>query len=100
MVVALAALSSGAALAADSPVAMELAKKANCLACHSVEAKLVGPSFKDVAAKRKNEEGAEDMLVAKVRKGGAGVYGPIPMPPNPAAKEEDVRHIVKYVLSL
>ncbi len=91
------ALSAGVANAADP---MDLAKQANCLACHSLEAKMVGPSFKEVAAKRKGEEGAEGLLMEKIKKGGSGVYGPVPMPPNPMIKDDDLRAIVQYVLSL
>ena len=76
-----------------------LAQKSGCLACHNVNVKVVGPSYKDVAAKYRAQAGAEDKLVAKVKAGGSGVWGPIPMPPHPQIKEEDIRTIVKWVLT-
>jgi cytochrome c len=85
------------AQAADAKAAEALAQKSGCLACHGVEKKVVGPSYKDVAAKYK---GAEAKLVAKVKAGGSGVWGPVPMPPHPQVKEEDIKTIVQWVLSL
>ena len=95
--IATSVLAVGAANATDP---MDLAKQANCLACHSLETKMVGPSFKEIAAKRKGEEGAEALLMEKVKKGSSGVYGPVPMPPNPLVKDEDLQVIVQYVLAL
>ena len=77
----------------------ELAKKSGCLACHKVDAKLVGPSYKEVAAKYKADKGAEAKLIEKVKKGGMGVWGPVPMPPNAAVKDEDIKTLVKWVLA-
>ena len=80
--------------------AKALAQKSGCLACHSVDVKVVGPAFKDVSAKYKGK-GAESKLVAKVKAGGSGVWGPIPMPANsPQVKDEDIKTIVSWVLSL
>ena len=77
-----------------------LAQKSGCLACHSVDSKVVGPAFKDVSAKYKGK-GAESKLVAKVKAGGSGVWGPIPMPANsPQVKDEDIKTIVSWVLTL
>jgi cytochrome c len=77
-----------------------LAQKSGCLACHSVDTKIVGPAFKDVAAKYKDKS-AESKLVAKVKAGGSGVWGPIPMPANsPQVKDEDIKALVSWVLSL
>jgi len=77
-----------------------LAQKSGCFACHSVDTKIVGPAFKDVAAKYK-DKGAESKLVAKVKAGGSGVWGPIPMPANsPQVKDEDIKALVSWVLSL
>jgi len=78
----------------------ELAKTNNCLVCHTVDNKIVGPSYKEVAAKYKEDDSAADMLVAKVMKGGSGNWGEIPMPPNPTISEEDARTLVEWVLSL
>jgi len=85
--------------AADSAEA--LAQKNNCLMCHSVSAAILGPAYKDVAKKYKGDKGAEARLVAKVKAGGSGVWGKMPMPPNsPQVKDEDITSIVKWVLSL
>jgi len=92
-------LSQQPAHAADSAEA--LAQKSNCLMCHSVSAAILGPSYKDVAKKYKGDKGAEARLVAKVKAGGSGVWGKMPMPPNsPQVKDEDITTIVKWVLSL
>lgn len=78
-----------------------LAQKSGCLACHSVDKKVLGPAFKDVAAKYKGNKEAEAKLVNKVKKGGSGVWGPMPMPANsPQVKDEDIKTIVQWVLSL
>ena len=89
------------AQAADAKAAEALAQKSGCLACHGVEKKVVGPSYKDVATKYKGDKGAEAKLVAKVKAGGSGVWGPVPMPANsPQVKDEDIKTIVQWVLSL
>jgi cytochrome c len=89
------------ALAAAPALANEeLAKKNACTACHAVDKKLVGPAFKEVAAKYRGDPKAEAMLVEKVKKGGVGVWGQVPMPPNSQVKDEDVKTLVKWVLSL
>jgi cytochrome c len=76
-----------------------LAKKHACLACHTVDKKLVGPSYKEVAAKYRGDAGAEAKLVDKVKKGSQGVWGQVPMPPNSAVPDGDVRTLVKWILS-
>ncbi len=78
----------------------ELAQSSNCLACHSVDKKVIGPAFMDIAAKYKDDSAAADMLVDKVKNGGTGNWGEIPMPPNPAISDEDARTLVEWVLSL
>lgn len=78
----------------------ELAKKNACTACHAIDKKVVGPAFKEVAAKYRNDKGAEAKLVDKVKKGGVGVWGQVPMPPNAAVSDADVKTLVKWVLSL
>lgn len=94
-------VSAGLLVSAGNALAQEaLAKKYNCLACHSVDKKIVGPAYKDVAAKYKGDAGAEARLVAKVKNGGSGVWGPIPMPPNSSVPDADVKALVKWVLSL
>jgi len=86
--------------AQDAAAAVALAEKHLCLSCHRVDSKLVGPAYKDVAAKYKGDPGALDRLVAKVVKGGKGVWGQTPMPANKDVSEADVRTIVTWVLSL
>ncbi len=78
---------------------MELAKQKNCLACHAVDKKLVGPAYKDVAAKYKNDKGAADRLAKKIREGGVGVWGQVPMPANPQVNEQESLSLAKWVLS-
>jgi cytochrome c len=78
----------------------ELATKSGCLACHKIDAKVLGPSFKDVAAKYKGDKKAEAMLIDKVKKGGMGTWGPIAMPPNGHVKDDDIKALVKWVLAL
>ena len=77
----------------------ELAKKHACFACHAVDKKLVGPAYKDVAAKYRNDKQAEAKLVEKVKKGGTGVWGQVPMPPNAAVPDADIHALVKWILS-
>jgi cytochrome c len=89
------------ALAATPALAsLELATKNACTACHQVDKKVVGPSYKEVAAKYKGDAKAEAMLFDKVKKGGVGVWGQVPMPPNPQVKDEDVKTLVKWILSI
>lgn len=77
-----------------------LAQKNACMACHQVDKKVVGPAFKDVAAKYKGDKAAEAKLVKKVKEGGKGVWGEVPMPPNAQVKDADIKTIVHWVLSL
>lgn len=87
-------------LAAPAMASMELAQKKSCLACHGVEQKMIGPSYKDVAAKYKGQKGAEAKLVEKVLKGGKGAWGEIPMPANPQVSEAEAKELVHWILSL
>ena len=81
--------------------ASALAQKSGCLACHTIDKKVLGPAYKDVAAKYKGDKTAEAKLVAKVKAGGSGVWGPMPMPPMAAqVKEADITTIVQWILSL
>jgi cytochrome c len=99
-----AAAPATAAPAAAAPAAdgdqLALATQSGCMACHQVEMKVVGPAYKDVAAKYKGDAAALDMLVAKVKAGGSGTWGPVPMPPNVNVTDENIRAIVTWVLSL
>ena len=90
---------TAAVLAAPSQASEALAKKHNCLACHAVDKKLVGPSYKDVAAKYAKDPGAQAKLAEKVKKGSQGVWGQIPMPPNATVPDADVQALVKWILS-
>ena len=89
-----------AVLAAPALANEELAKKNACTACHAIDKKLVGPGYKEVAAKYRGDAKAEAMLVEKVKKGGVGVWGQVPMPPNSTVPDADVKTLVKWVLSL
>jgi cytochrome c len=105
----LAVLAGAAALAfagaasaqLDDKKAAEAMKKAGCDACHAVDRKGVGPSYKDVAAKNKGKPDAAAVAFEKVRKGGTGVYGPIPMPPNPPEKinDADLKALIAWILT-
>jgi len=77
----------------------DLAKAKNCMACHAVATKVLGPAFKDVAAKYAGQKDAEDKLVGKVLKGGSGVWGTMPMPANPQVSEAEARTLVKWVMA-
>lgn len=88
------------ALASNVAVASaDLAKAKNCMACHTVANKVIGPSFKDVAAKYAGQKDAEDKLVKKVIKGGSGVWGTAVMPANPQVSEAEAHTLVKWILS-
>lgn len=90
-----------AASANAGDAAEALAQKSGCLACHGVDKKVLGPSYKEVAAKYKGDKTAEAKLVQKVKAGGAGVWGNIPMPANsPQVSDENIKTIVKWVLTL
>jgi cytochrome c len=95
---------SFAALLAASQLAladagMDLAKAKNCLACHAVDHKVVGPAYKDIAARYAGQKGIEDKLVQKVLKGSSGAWGPVAMPPNTQVSEAEAHTLVKWVLS-
>ncbi len=92
-------------LAASTVVALPaladeaLAKSKNCMACHAVDKKLVGPAYKDIAAKYASDKTAADKLAAKIQKGGSGVWGAIPMPANPQVNDAEAKKLVAWVLS-
>ncbi|HEX4984975.1 MAG TPA: c-type cytochrome [Burkholderiales bacterium] len=100
MVAAVAGLSLAcSAHAVDAEKAKALAQSKNCLACHAIDKKLVGPAYTEVAKKYKGNKEAEAKLIKKVINGGGGVWGTIPMPPNPV-KEDEAKTLVEWVLSL
>ncbi|MDX2219166.1 MAG: c-type cytochrome [Burkholderiales bacterium] len=98
-ITAVALLAAGLVAAGSASANEELAKKSACTACHAIDKKLVGPSYKDVAAKYKGQKDAEAKLIEKVKKGGVGVWGQVPMPANAAVKDEDIKTLVKWVLA-
>ncbi len=102
MVIAAAAgvvLAGGTNAAVDAAKAKALAQSKNCLACHAVDKKLVGPAYVEISKKYKGNKDAEGMLIKKVINGGGGVWGTIPMPPNPV-KEDEAKLLVEWILSL
>ena len=93
------ALALTAAVAAPALADQALATSKNCMACHAVDKKIVGPGFKDVAAKYKGDKAAADKLAAKIMKGGSGVWGAIPMPANPQVNDAEAKKLAAWVLS-
>ncbi|HSB22976.1 MAG TPA: c-type cytochrome [Burkholderiaceae bacterium] len=89
-----------AAVAPAAFAQQALAEKKNCLACHQVDKKLVGPAYKDVAAKYAGQKDAVAKLAEKIQKGGTGVWGQIPMPANPQVNAEEAKSLATWVLSL
>jgi len=95
MVVAAGVLAAPVAQADEA-----LLKKHNCMACHQIDKKVVGPAYKDVAKKYKGQKDIAVKLAEKVKKGGQGVWGPVPMPPNAQVPDADIKKMVDYILSL
>jgi cytochrome c len=75
-------------------------KKDGCLACHAMDKKIIGPAYKDVAEKYRSDPAAAAKLQDKVKKGGSGVWGQVPMPPNTTVSDTDIKADVAYILSL
>jgi cytochrome c len=101
--IALAAvvLAAGDAHAAlDNAAAQALMQKDGCAACHAIDKKVVGPAYQDVAAKYKADKDALAKLTDKVKKGGSGVWGPVPMPPNAQVSDADIQNLVSWILTL
>ena len=96
---ALAAVAAATLAASPAFANADLAQKKNCMACHAVDKKLVGPAYKDVAAKYAGQKDAVDKLTQKVLKGGSGVWGPVPMPANTQVSEAEAKQLVQWVLS-
>ena len=96
---ALFTLVAAVVVAAPAMADEALAKSKNCLACHAVDKKVVGPSYKDVAKKYAGQKDAADMLAGKVIKGGSGVWGPVPMPANAQVNEADAKKLVAWILA-
>lgn len=94
-VAAAAVLSAGIASADEA-----LAKKSACMSCHQMEKKVVGPSLKDIAKKYKGDAKAADHFVQVIKKGGKGVWGPVPMPPHPQVSDDNAKKLATWILSL
>ena len=88
-----------AAWADDAPRGQMIARANACMGCHAVDRKVVGPSFQQIAAKYKGDAQAPAKLVNKVKDGGSGVWGVLPMPPHPAMSDADIRTVVDWVLA-
>lgn len=97
---ALIVIASALAVAAPAMASEALLKANNCMACHAVDKKLVGPAYKDVAKKHGGDAAKADALAAKIIKGGSGVYGAIPMPANPKVSEADAKTMATFILGL
>jgi len=98
-VLAGAALFLVASLVLADPV-QDLFKQSGCLACHSIDKQAIGPSYAEVAAKYRGDPFAATKLAEKIKKGGAGAWGKVPMPPHPALSEADLKTMVNYILAL
>jgi cytochrome c len=85
--------------AMDAAAAKALATKSACMSCHAVDRKLVGPSYKDVAAKHKGQADAVDKVAARIKSGGSGMYGPIPMPAQPNLKPDELKLLAQWILA-
>jgi cytochrome c len=100
VVMAVAALLvTAGAHALDAEAANALAAKSACLACHAVDKKVVGPAYKDVAAKHKGQADGLEKVMARIKSGGSGMYGPVPMPPQPNLKDDQVKLLAEWVLA-
>ncbi len=91
---------AGVVMAGQAQADEALAKAKNCMSCHAIDKKLVGPAYKEVAAKYKGDKSAEAKLATKIQKGGSGVWGQIPMPANPQVNDAEAKALAKWVLSL
>lgn len=96
----LVAATMSVAGAAWADAGMDLLTKNGCTACHAIDKKIIGPAYKDVAEKYKGDATAAAKLQDKVKKGGSGVWGAVPMPPNSQVSDADIKADVAYVLSL
>ena len=90
---------AAASFAAPAMADAALAKSKNCMACHAVDRKLVGPSYKDVASKYAGQKDAVDKLAVKIIKGGSGVWGPVPMPANTQVSEAEAKQLSAWILA-
>ena len=98
--VAIATLATGVLVSTPSMADMALATSKNCTSCHAVEKKVLGPSYKEVATKYAGQADAIDKLAGKIMKGGAGAWGPVPMPANAQVSADEAKKLVTWILSL
>lgn len=96
----LLAMTAALTVAAPALADQALATSKNCMACHALDKKLVGPAYKDVAAKYASDKAAVDKLAAKIMKGGSGVWGPVPMPANAQVNDAEAKKLAAWVMSL
>ncbi len=90
----------GILVAGNTAASEKIAQSSGCMTCHAIDRKVIGPSYKEIAAKYRNDKAAEASLVKKVKAGGAGVWGAIPMPPNAHVKDDDIKAVVQWMLTL
>ena len=95
----IATLATGVVVSTPALADLQLATAKNCMACHAVDKKLVGPSYKDVAAKYAGQKDAADKLAAKIIKGGSGVWGPVPMPANAQVNADEAKKLAAWVMT-
>ena len=94
------AVAASALIAGNAALANEkLAQASGCMTCHGTDKKIIGPSYKEVAAKYRNDKQAEANLFQKVKAGGKGAWGETPMPPNAHVKDDDIKTLVRWILS-
>ena len=96
----IATLAVGTVVSTPALASLELAKAKNCMACHSVDKKVLGPAYKEIAAKYADKKDAESYLAQKIIKGSQGVWGAVPMPPNATVTEKEANELAKWTLSL
>ena len=96
----LIALSAAALVAGPAFASADLAKAKNCLACHATDKKLVGPAYKDIAAKYAKDKDAVAKLADKIQKGGSGVWGPVPMPPNANVNADEAKKLAAWLMTI
>lgn len=97
--IATALVAASVMVSTPALASLDLAKKSNCMSCHTVDKKLVGPAYLDVAKKYAGNKNAVKELSTKIKAGGKGVWGEIPMPPNAAVKDADIETLVKWILA-
>jgi cytochrome c len=97
VIAAAAVLSMSAGIASADQA---LATKSACMSCHKVDKKVVGPSFQDVAKKYKGDAAASAHIVTVIKKGGKGVFGPVPMPPHPKVSDADAQKLTDWILAM